>query len=1270
MIAKALGAGGGWSGKVEYLYEGKLEERQATDKKAEVILHSANLRVPYGYSDKAGRQRMKVDFIAQARSHKWASKKAKTIGEHVLSFTPEDMRVLGTKNGMHQVAGEYVRLLGLDKTQHVAILHQDTDNPHLHIVFNRVTDEGKKYKDSHERRRALAAAVALSQKHGLSLVGDLKPASVDYRTKAMRAGMKDLQALRAERPILSEARNLRHLGKLAEKQALTIEDRGDSIILDKQPYKLSDLEAMFQANRDAAALAKAVQEKEAQKIGEKEKAISKAEQKAAPAPEPHPLMRDATSVADLEKTALHRGIRFGLEKEHVSLDGKEYPLAAVEAMMVENGQRAAKHQAPAEQKILHIKSTLPPTEVAALAGKDPLPQQKSEPQAEIVRDGYAELLENMRRDVPILQTATSVAEVVRMAIQQGIFYERDQEWGTTIGERTIHNRGIEEIVACNAAEQAAVQFPGQTEESPEVIARQMAEVEARLDTLLAELKVAEEGLAGHEAELAREQQEAQGQQPSAQSAPEGENTKEIQRSRLIPEETTQPKIPVGTPLVSVGETLEPQQTIDPSRPQPVPEKAGGWLTTIEEIHAARDPILQIARSQDELIELVMEQGGEFGRDEYRVRLNGVEYEPVMFDSILRENARRPVVQETVPAAQQEVTSFLPFLDQAISRWQLEELAQRAGIEYRQHPDQGVSLGEHTVSVQSLDARLEANRANYERQRYEEIRQSLGEIGQARSRAEMTHLAKAGEQDLTFGREIVLQDRQGQTRHYDAQDVDAVLSQNLKTSATPANALLDGKGADMTNLGHANIVAKKTGISLSVDEASITTVDRKGNVKTFDKKAVLVMLAVNQANKIANLRARFSFLKEVESFREFEELAQEKKQVYQAVQASDAAESLRSGQQAIEAGRVTIRKGIEKMEEAEEMVAFAEITGKQGQQLMRKGKTREGQLMTDLGRYSMVMGAKQAQEAEQAVIQGAEAIKVGADVVERVNLLGKEALENYLQSPGQIMPGQTPPEQAAKSEAVPPPTVSGELTWLLDRISNRKETVKEEETDYIISGRTRYVQLGNQQLHRSDLRQIIEENKIEREKKFDKVHQSQRLLRESTDFGDMHRRAERLEMKVETRGRWVEIQGQKGPTRVRKSDLDEMLFLNRTNHRGREHDHRHGQTVIATEEVEYRYAEKQNEALRKAGVEYNKDGTISFSKDSPEYQQQQKDREQVRGQDYVGRMVSHQTGNADRVDREYKPDLRQRSKGTRRGPDHEQKIGKLKLSTDKSKKMRL
>lgn len=257
MIAKVLRSGSGFSGIIEYLYEGKLENRKAEDKRAEVILHSDNVRVPRDCQDLAGRARMKADFIEQAQSHRHHKTRGKElIGEHVLSFTQDDMRKLRTKEGMRQVAGEYIQLLGLDKTQYVTILHQDTDNPHLHLLFNRITNDRKKFNDSWEKKRAVGAGVALAQKYGLHLVGGLSKEAKEPRAKTMRAGMEDLKKLQAQQPVFSQARNLHHLEKLAAKQVLEIEKTGDRIKVGGTDYKLSDMEAMFQANRNAAAAKK------------------------------------------------------------------------------------------------------------------------------------------------------------------------------------------------------------------------------------------------------------------------------------------------------------------------------------------------------------------------------------------------------------------------------------------------------------------------------------------------------------------------------------------------------------------------------------------------------------------------------------------------------------------------------------------------------------------------------------------------------------------------------------------------------------------------------------------------------------------------------------------------------------------------------------------------------------------------------------------------------------------------------------------------------
>jgi hypothetical protein len=337
MIAKVLRSGSGFSGVIEYLYEGKLESRKAEDKRAEVILHSDNLRVPRDWQDVAGRQRMKADFIEQARSHRLHKSGGKDlIGEHVLSFTQDDIRKLRTTEGVRQVTAEYVKLLGMEQTQHVAIMHRDTDNPHLHILFNRVTNERKKFNDSWEKKRAVGAGVSLAQKYDLHLVGGLSREAKEPRAKTMRAGMEDLKKLQAQHPLFSQARNLHHLEKLADKTGLEIEQTGDRIMVGGTDYKLSDLDAMFQANRNAAA-----KKKKAATSGKTGNVTQTEgpEQEALRAQERQELF-NSLGMGQFEAKARRMGIEIHREPEHLTFNGERYETRQVEAHLAENFEQA------------------------------------------------------------------------------------------------------------------------------------------------------------------------------------------------------------------------------------------------------------------------------------------------------------------------------------------------------------------------------------------------------------------------------------------------------------------------------------------------------------------------------------------------------------------------------------------------------------------------------------------------------------------------------------------------------------------------------------------------------------------------------------------------------------------------------------------------------------------------------------------------------------------------------------------------------------------
>lgn len=67
---------------------------------------------------------------------------AKPVGHIALSFKPEDAPRL-TDAFMARLAEEYLELMGIRNTQFIVVRHHGTDNPHCHIVFNRVTSTGR-----------------------------------------------------------------------------------------------------------------------------------------------------------------------------------------------------------------------------------------------------------------------------------------------------------------------------------------------------------------------------------------------------------------------------------------------------------------------------------------------------------------------------------------------------------------------------------------------------------------------------------------------------------------------------------------------------------------------------------------------------------------------------------------------------------------------------------------------------------------------------------------------------------------------------------------------------------------------------------------------------------------------------------------------------------------------------------------------------------------------------------------------------------------------
>ena len=85
-----------------------------------------------------------------------------------LNFSAEDKARL-TNEMMLRIAHEYMQRMGFKHTQYVIVRHHDRDHPHIHIVINRVNNDGKTISDKNDRDRGKDICLDLTKKYGLHI---------------------------------------------------------------------------------------------------------------------------------------------------------------------------------------------------------------------------------------------------------------------------------------------------------------------------------------------------------------------------------------------------------------------------------------------------------------------------------------------------------------------------------------------------------------------------------------------------------------------------------------------------------------------------------------------------------------------------------------------------------------------------------------------------------------------------------------------------------------------------------------------------------------------------------------------------------------------------------------------------------------------------------------------------------------------------------------------------------------------------------------------
>ena len=102
-------------------------------------------------------------FVAQTGLN---PKVSKTVGHISLDFSVQDKdKLINSK--MVQIAKEYMAAMGITNTQYIIGRHHDKQHPHIHIIFNRIDNNGKTVSDKNDRYRSEKICKKLTEKHGL-----------------------------------------------------------------------------------------------------------------------------------------------------------------------------------------------------------------------------------------------------------------------------------------------------------------------------------------------------------------------------------------------------------------------------------------------------------------------------------------------------------------------------------------------------------------------------------------------------------------------------------------------------------------------------------------------------------------------------------------------------------------------------------------------------------------------------------------------------------------------------------------------------------------------------------------------------------------------------------------------------------------------------------------------------------------------------------------------------------------------------------------------
>jgi hypothetical protein len=146
---------------------------------------------------------------------------------------------------MVSIAKEYLQRMKIQDTQFLIVKHKDRAHPHIHIVYNRVNNEGKSITDSFQHLKNMKISKELTLKHGMH-IGQGKE-------KVNRQQLKGIDKLKYElfdtiKAVSQKVTSMAELKQELLKQGIGMQFKYKSGTLEKQGLSFSKGDYKFKGS--------------------------------------------------------------------------------------------------------------------------------------------------------------------------------------------------------------------------------------------------------------------------------------------------------------------------------------------------------------------------------------------------------------------------------------------------------------------------------------------------------------------------------------------------------------------------------------------------------------------------------------------------------------------------------------------------------------------------------------------------------------------------------------------------------------------------------------------------------------------------------------------------------------------------------------------------------------------------------------------------------------------------------------------------------------